>query len=161
MIKSNHKMFIKNIKKQLRDAIEKQLCDYKINVLNKSYDYAVTISESYGYNEYSKNFRFVIQENYSFGQGNSIFSSTSFTINEAIGKVNKSYQQSFSLINVSTNPENGYPYTLNVEELGWKTVGFFIDKNKKVVPISAPHPFSPERAPKRILDDVALIIGRG
>ena len=88
-------MFIKNIKKKLIDAIEKQLCDYKINVLNKSYDYAVTISESYGYNEYSKNFRFVIQENYSFGQGNSIFSSNSFTINEAIGKVNKSYQQSF------------------------------------------------------------------
>ena len=154
-------MFIKNIKKQLRDATEKQLCDYKINVLNKSYDYAVTISESYGDNEYSKNFSFVIQENYSFLKGNSRVSSNSFTINEAIGKVNNSYQQSFSLINVSTNPENGYPYTLNVEELGWKTVGFFIDKNKKVVPISAPHPFSPERAPKRILDNVALLIDRG
>ena len=158
-VSSNKRLFIENVKKKCRDASLDSLAAVKKKVIADAYYCAVDLANHYGYAEYAVNFRFGTEESYAFLRGTTRTSGM-LTLDGALARVNNSYQQRFFLTNISFNPETGYSYVQNVEELGWRTVGFFRGTNGKSHPISAKHPFSPERAPKRILDDVAILIQR-
>lgn len=149
---SNPKVFFKLVAKEIASAGKNALQESLKEVLTESYDIAqneisLRPKTKWSTGRYANSFRYAV----SYGSLSN-FKETIYGYNKLehiLNQIDTKTPQTVVMYNVAKNPENGYPYHLNVDRLGWKTIGVAHGH-----PVSAKQPFTPTTNPWGIITKV-------
>lgn len=146
------KVFFKLLSDEINSAGEKSIKD----IIRSTLSYAKHVARSeigsrnktkWSTGRYENSFRYAV----SYGSLSN-FKETTYGYNKiqhVLDRIDVKTPQTIVMYNVAKNPENGYPYHLNVDELGWRSIGV-----SKGHPVSAKHPFKPTINPWGIITKV-------
>lgn len=149
---SNSKVFFKLLSDEINSAGEKSIKDIMRSVLFQAKfiarsEIAFRNKTKWSTGRYANSFRYAV----SYGSLSN-FKETTYGYNKiqhVLDKIDAKTPQTIVMYNVAKNPINGYPYPLNVDELGWRTIGVSHGH-----PVSAKHPFKPTTNPWGIITKV-------
>lgn len=149
---SNPKVFFKFMSKEIDSIGKKALQESIKEVLTDAHDIAqneisLIPKTKWSTGRYANSFRYAVL----YGSLSS-FKETIYgysKLEHILNQIDAKTPQTIVMYNVAKNPENGYPYHLNVDELGWRSIGV-----SKGHPVSAKHPFTPTTKPWGIITKV-------
>lgn len=146
------KVFFKLLSDEINSAGEKSIKDTIRSVLFDAYrtaraEICIRNKTKWSTGRYATSFRYAV----SYGSLSN-FKETTYGYNKiqhVLERIDVKTPQTIVMYNVAKNPENGYPYHLNVDELGWRSIGVSHGH-----PVSAKHPFKPTINPWGIITKV-------
>ena len=146
------KVFFKLLSDEINSAGEKSIKNSLREVLTSAHDIAqneisLRPKTKWSTGRYANSFRYAV----SYGSLSN-FKETTYGYNKiqhVLDRIDVKTPQTIVMYNVAKNPENGYPYHLNVDRLGWKTIGVAHGH-----PVSAKQPFTPTTNPWGIITKV-------